>query len=160
MPPGGRREGAGRPKGTPNKRHQVTAKQIGYDEYLPIEYMLALMRDEKTEATRRDQMAIQAAPYIHARLNAVATSNVAGDRGGDINIVQIIAAPRGSLIDAKTGLISTPDGEVLSELPTVEPHTGTPALLADQSSPAPLVEPPERLPVNVTVLRRRDDDPA
>ena len=63
MPSGGKRQGAGRKFGSLNKRHQVTVKDIGHDGYLPIEYMLALMRDERTEATRRDAMAIQAAPY-------------------------------------------------------------------------------------------------
>jgi hypothetical protein len=162
MPPGGRREGAGRPKGVPNKRHQVTAKQIGYDEYTPIEYMLALMRDERTEATRRDQMAIQAAPFIHARLSAVSTSNVPGrdgGGGGDLNITQIFAVPRGSRID-KSGAVLTIDGTAV-ELQPIEPHAGTPPLLTDESAPAPIAEP---LPVheidttNVTVLRRRSDD--
>jgi hypothetical protein len=109
-------------------------------------------------------MAIQAAPFIHARLNAVATSNVPGrDGGGDINIVQIIAVPRGGRLDAKSGTI-TIDGEVVTEPPNVEPYSGSPALeLTDQSQ-----SPPEPSPVleletgNVTRLdsfvRRRSDD--
>ena len=130
MPSGGKRAGAGRKFGSLNKRHQVTVKDIGHDGYLPIEYMLALMRDERTEASRRDAMAIQAAPYIHARLNAVATSNVNGNggSGGDINIVQIIGVPRGSLVDAKTGMISTPDGAAVTDLPELSRMSRRPRL--------------------------------
>jgi hypothetical protein len=128
--------------------------------------MLSVLRDPECEQSRRDQMAIQAAPYLHPRLNAVATSNVPGrDGGGDINITQIFAVPRGSVVDAKTGLITTPDGAAVSDPPELRPFEGTPplelAVITDQSAP---LEPPERLPVieldtsNVTVLRRRSDD--
>jgi hypothetical protein len=125
--------------------------------------MLAVLRDPEAEQSRRDQMAIQCAPYLHARLNAVAVSSTNGhgrDGGGDVNILQIYAVPRGALVDPKTGMITTIDGSPMTELPTVTPYDGTPAL-TDQSQSAP-IEPP--LPVhevdvsNVTVLRRRDDD--
>jgi hypothetical protein len=101
---------------------------------------------------------------LHPRLNAVATSNLNGrDHGGDINIVSIIAVPRGSLVDPKTGMISTLDGTVVVEPPTITPYDGTPALSDQREMPAP-IEPPERLPVveldvsNVTPLRRRSGD--
>jgi hypothetical protein len=76
--------------------------------------------------------------------------------------VQILAVPRGSRL-APDGSI-TIDGDPVTELASVEPYTGTPPLgLTDQREPAAPVEPP--LPVievdtsNVTVLRRRDDEP-
>jgi hypothetical protein len=169
MPPGGRREGAGRPRGSLNKRHQVTAEQIGHDGYLPLEYMLALMRDERTEASRRDAMAIQAASFCHPRLNAVATSNANGNGpNGDINIVQIIAVPRGGRLDPKSGTIVV-DGELVTEPPTISPHEGTPALLTDETQTSAPIEPPEHLPIvemepaqNVTRLdfeRAKREDP-
>jgi hypothetical protein len=170
MPSGGKRAGAGRKPGVPNKRHQVTAKDIGHDGYMPIEYMLALMRDERAEATRRDAMAIQAANFLHPRLAAVATSNGNGGSGDTINnIVQIIAVPRGGRLDPKSGTI-TIDGELVSEPPIIEPYQATPALLTDETQPAP-IDPPLPVieleqPANVTRLDsfvgRRDDgdDPA
>jgi hypothetical protein len=170
MPSGGARPGAGRPKGSVKKKHQITVADVGHAEYLPVEYMLALMRDERAEPNRRDAMAVQAAPYIHARLNAVSTATVSRDHGGDINITQIFAVPRGSVVDAKSGLVITPDGAAVTELPELRPYEGTPPLAAitDQSAPpAPIAEP---LPIvevaddgKVTQLnpyRRRDDDPA
>lgn len=39
----------------------------------PLEYMLAVMRDERVEPARRDKMAAAAAPFCHAR---------AGEKGG------------------------------------------------------------------------------
>ena len=160
MPSGGKRQGAGRKFGSLNKRHQVTVKDIGHDGYLPIEYMLALMRDERTEATRRDAMAIQAAPYVHARLNAVgitSTNGNGGNGGGDVNIVQIIAVPRGGRLDPKSGTI-TIDGELVTEPPNVEPYQPTPPLeLTDQTEqPAP-IEPPLPIPeVDTANVERLD----
>jgi hypothetical protein len=168
VPHGGKRQRAGRPPGSLNKRHQITRAQIGHEDYSPLEYMLALMRDERAEATRRDAIAVQAANFLHPRLNAVATSNVnGGDFCGDVNIVTIVAVPRGGRVDSKTGTI-TVDGEVIADPPTVKPFEGTPAL-TDQREPEPIAEPAPLeppLPVieldtsNVTILRRREDDPA
>ncbi|MGB9647619.1 MAG: hypothetical protein WCB44_21230 [Stellaceae bacterium] len=36
----------------------------------PLEYMLAVLRDESVEPDRRDRMATAAAPYIHPRLSS------------------------------------------------------------------------------------------
>ena len=162
MPKGGVRKGAGRPKGALSKRHQVTAAQIGHDGYPPIEYMLALMRDEKAEATRRDAMAIQAANVSasKARRGCDVQRQWHGPTG-DINITQIFAVPRGARIE-KDGTAITIDGSPV-ELATVSPFEGTPPLgLTDQTEqPAPMPEPPPVIELdtsNVTVLRRRDDD--
>jgi hypothetical protein len=167
MPKGGRREGAGRKPGIPNRRHQVTAADIGHDGYMPIEYMLSLMRDERAEANRRDAMAIQAAAYLHPRLAAVATSNANGNGpNGDVNIVQIFAVPRGARVDVKDGSVITIDGES-TELSSIEPYQPTPGLDAMPQLPPPVeqdvlkVEPiSEPEPDNITPLsawRRRDE---
>ena len=161
MPKGGKRAGAGRPRGALNKRHRVIVDDPS--ALMPVEWMLAVLRDPECEQSRRDQMAIQAAPYLHPRLNAVATSNVrGGEASGDVNILQIYAIPRGALID-KSGKV-TIDGTVLSELPSITPYEGTPALSDQREKPAP-IGPSERLPIvemepaNVTRLDQyRDKD--
>lgn len=33
----------------------------------PLEYMLAVMRDDRVDPMRRDRMAIAAAPYVHGK---------------------------------------------------------------------------------------------
>ena len=78
MPRGGYRPGAGRPKGS--KTASKLAKVIGSDpgaaevEALarkaglsPLEYMLAVMRDETEDPDRRLRMAIAAAPFVHPK---------------------------------------------------------------------------------------------
>ena len=58
----------GRPKGARNKRTRtlIEAAQAGGE--LPLDYMLAVMRDPKAAARRRDEMAKAAAPYLHSKL--------------------------------------------------------------------------------------------
>jgi len=34
---------------------------------LPLDYMLSVMRDETADETRRDKMAVAAAPFVHER---------------------------------------------------------------------------------------------
>ena len=45
---------------------------------MPVEWMLAVLRDPEAEQSRRDEMAKQAAPYLHPRLNAVAVTSTNG----------------------------------------------------------------------------------
>jgi hypothetical protein len=74
---GGRREGAGRPKGCKDKKPRLSVKalvdmsradQIKRGGVLPLVYMLKVMNDRKQPTDRRDRMAIAAAPFCHARL--------------------------------------------------------------------------------------------
>ncbi len=70
MAKGGKRPGAGRKKGSPNrlkKAVQIAATKAGIT---PLEYMLKVMRNTKADWDRRDRMAIAAAPFMHPRLQA------------------------------------------------------------------------------------------
>ena len=158
---GGTRRGAGRPAGSVAKKRQVTLDTIieTADGYLPLSYMLALMRDEQAEPSRRDAMAIQAAPYCHARLNAVATTNASGKgTSGDINIVQIFAVPRGAALDVKSGQVMI-EGNQPVNLNEVQPYEGTPALRTEKglsdtapSQPDPVKTGPHAEPLPVYEL--------
>jgi hypothetical protein len=68
------------PMGTRDCSLECVRKQerIEASGLAPLDYMLAVMRDEDAEAWRRDEMAKAAAPYVHPRLAAIAT-------GGDVN---------------------------------------------------------------------------
>ena len=55
----------GRKKGSKNKR--TLAGDAAKGGKLPLDYMLAVMRDESVDDLRRDDMARAAAPYLHAR---------------------------------------------------------------------------------------------
>jgi hypothetical protein len=139
MPKGGKRAGAGRPRGSLQKRHN---KVIVEDPtaLMPVEWMLAVLRDPEAEQSRRDEMAKQAAPYLHPRLNAVGITSTNGNSGGDINIVQILAVPRGAQVDLKTGT-ATIDGAA-AELSPITPYAATPDFPAlsppEVEQPAPL----------------------
>lgn len=72
MARGGYRPGAGRPKKTPEAEAKAKApasikteaKAAGLS---PLDYMLTVMNDAEAEDTRRDRMAIAAAPFVHGK---------------------------------------------------------------------------------------------
>jgi phage terminase small subunit len=77
MPKTGYRPGAGRP---PRKSKTPTPYPVPNDivadaqaaRMEPLEYMLAVLNDPAADATRRDRMAIAAAPYCHPRIADIA----------------------------------------------------------------------------------------
>jgi hypothetical protein len=64
MPRGGARPGAGRPRSQPAYVLPL-AEAAGLS---PLEYMLSVIRDPKAETSRRDRLAMAAAPYCHPRI--------------------------------------------------------------------------------------------
>lgn len=74
MARGGKRAGAGRPPGTPNRATQEQRDAVAASGLTPLDYMLSVMRDEKADEGKRIDAAKAAAPYVHARLTAVAHS--------------------------------------------------------------------------------------
>jgi hypothetical protein len=73
MSRGGRREGAGRPAGSRDKRIYEKEAEVAASGITPLDYLLSLVRNpDKDEALRTDA-AKAAAPYCHARL--VSTQN-------------------------------------------------------------------------------------
>lgn len=78
---GGKRPGAGRPKGAKTLITEEAIKRAG-DGETPLEYMLRVMRDVAVPEDRRDKMAIGAAPYMHAK-----AVEVTGADGGDIKVI-------------------------------------------------------------------------
>src|SRR6185436_15403460 len=103
MPMGGYRPGSGRKKGSKIHRHApVIAEPLGL---MPIDWLLAVLRDPSSEPSRRDQVAIAAMPYLHPRLSTV-TTNITGKVEGDTivnNTVNIYAVPRGAALDLAAG---------------------------------------------------------
>lgn len=85
---GGKREGSGRPKGSPNKKTAEVQNAVAASGITPLEYMLSVMRDEATEPRERLDAAKSAAPYIHPKLSSVELS---GPDGGDIPVANRIS---------------------------------------------------------------------
>lgn len=82
MARGGYRPGAGRPRKNPaetetkaatkpakaSAENQTTEERI---ERTPLEYMVDVMNDPDADQTRRDRMALAAAPYVHGKIAEV-----------------------------------------------------------------------------------------
>jgi hypothetical protein len=64
---GGAREGAGRKPGSPNRRNVEVVAAALAEGITPVEFMLAIMRDEDADPKRREWAAEKAAPYLHPR---------------------------------------------------------------------------------------------
>jgi hypothetical protein len=78
--PKGMPKTGGRKKGTPNKIRAADIKaKIAMNATLagltPLEFMLALMRDETQSIAFRADMANKAAPYVHQKLIATDNTN-------------------------------------------------------------------------------------
>ena len=84
MPRGGRQLGAGRPKGSKNKRTIALEEAMAAGGELPKGFMLRVMRDESQPMPLRADMAKAVAPYCHPRLNAVEQT---GKDGGPLIII-------------------------------------------------------------------------
>ena len=70
MANGGKREGAGRKPGIPNKASAQREARIAAGGETPLDYMIRVMRDDDQPSERRDEMAKAAAPYVHPRLTS------------------------------------------------------------------------------------------
>ncbi len=71
MARGGRRPGAGRPKGAVNRSSLAIIEAANSGGEMPIEYLLRVMRDENAPDARRDLAARIAASYLHSRIAAL-----------------------------------------------------------------------------------------
>src|SRR5262245_64717560 len=79
---GGKRPGAGRPKGAASRANDQVRQEAAATGELPLAYMLRIMRDPSQPVGRRDEMARAAAPFCHSRLSSVEHSGeVAGPTG-------------------------------------------------------------------------------
>jgi hypothetical protein len=63
--------GAGRPKGSRNKRTLELQHRIADSGLTPLDYLLSVMRNEQAEEALRLEAAKAAAPYVRARLNSI-----------------------------------------------------------------------------------------
>jgi hypothetical protein len=77
MARGGARPGSGRPKKAAGfvpsaKPETVLRPRKSLGGLSPLEYMLGVMNDAEADDARRDRMAMAAAPFVHARAEAVA----------------------------------------------------------------------------------------
>lgn len=92
---GGKRPGAGRKKGVPNKRTAEVQAAVEESGITPLDFMLNIMRTEPPETedarVRLDYQAMRfeaakaAAPYVHAKLAAI-------EHSGEMSLGVVIQA--------------------------------------------------------------------
>lgn len=103
---GGKRLGAGRKKGTPNKRTSALVEAVVASGITPLDYMLNVMRDPiPADAEPRVQAALHelrfeaakaAAPYVHPKLAAIEHTGKDGQPLlGNISIT-VVGVPAGT----------------------------------------------------------------
>ena len=84
---GGKRPGAGRKKGVQNKVNAALREKVMADGIPPLEFLLSIMRDPNRPTEMRMEAAVKAAPFCHARLQAIQHSRPEG--GGIPHSIQI-----------------------------------------------------------------------
>jgi hypothetical protein len=84
---GGKRSGAGRPKGAPNKANAERQAAIVASGLAPLDYLLSVLRDESADPHERMEAAKSAAPYVHPRLASI--EHAGKDDGSPIQIKEI-----------------------------------------------------------------------
>jgi len=80
---GGRREGAGRKRGSVSKLDAEARKKAMEDGAMPLDFLLGIMRDEQQDHRSRLDAAKAAAPFCHARLSS---TEVSGPNGGPVAV--------------------------------------------------------------------------
>lgn len=105
MARGGYRPGAGRPPGTTKGQDEGITGSIHDEnggepcsadlegvERSPLDYMLAVMNDTTADPSRRDRMAIAAAPFVHGKIPEGGKKNAAQDAAKDVSAGKFKAA--------------------------------------------------------------------
>jgi hypothetical protein len=87
---GGRRLGAGRPPASPHRRRAAEIRAQAIAEHkTPLEFFIREMNNESNDLEFRALMAQSAAPYMHCRLSAIATTTLPPRLSDDGKVIDI-----------------------------------------------------------------------
>ena len=75
----------GRQRGTPNRATAARQADIAASGLTPLDYLLAIMRDENLGVEERLEAAKAAAPYVHPKLASIDTTH----RGPDGGVIEV-----------------------------------------------------------------------
>jgi len=90
---GGKRKGAGRPKGAKTRLTEEAIKKAG-DGMTPLEFMLEALRNEGNDFDTRMDAAKAAAPYVHARLASVDQTVTHKQDAADFSLDELVSIAR------------------------------------------------------------------
>lgn len=106
MAHGGKREGAGKPKGAVHKRNKQIAEKAIAGRMTPLEVMLDAMYDaqERGDKAEAATYAKDAAPYCHAKLQATTIKNPEGEtfRTSALNVGKLSESALLEILNAST----------------------------------------------------------
>ena len=79
MTHGGKRKGAGRPKGVQaGTKAERLAASLGQGQTTPLKYMLNLLNNPQVSVEKKMWAAKESAPYVHSKLSSV-NKTISGD---------------------------------------------------------------------------------
>jgi hypothetical protein len=165
---GGKRAGAGRPKGATTRRTRQIADSVAANgsKTLPLNFFLEILNDPRSTRAQKLRAAEQAAPFCHPRLSATAAVNAtsSSSNSGDTTVWNIWALPPGTQIGDDNKTVVWPDGTVTDppELRPFEPTpdwTTTPALTHQPAEPEPFEAEELAPPENLGAYRRSREEP-
>ena len=86
MSQGGKRKGAGRPKGVAigTKQERLDAK-LGKGQTTPLKYMLNLLNNPQVSVEKKMWAAKEAAPFVHSKLSSV-NKTISGDEDKPLTV--------------------------------------------------------------------------
>ena len=102
MASGGRRPGAGRPRGSKTKKTKLLLAAAEAGE-LPIDFLLRIMRDESLDAGIRMDAAKSVAPYLSPRLQATLVKEAKED-------LEVVLVSFATVYEDGTRVITDRDG--------------------------------------------------
>jgi len=86
MSQGGKRKGAGRPRGVSigTKQERLDAK-LGKGQTTPLKYMLNLLNNTQVSVEKNMWAAKEAAPFVHSKLSSV-NKTISGDEDKPLTV--------------------------------------------------------------------------
>ena len=86
MTHGGKRKGAGRPKGIKaGTKAERLAAELGKGQTTPLKYMLNMLNNPKVSIEKKMWAAKEAAPFVHSKLASV-NKTISGDEDKPIAV--------------------------------------------------------------------------
>jgi hypothetical protein len=129
------------------ERERQAAAAAAKNGPTPLQYMIQTMNDPSVDQHRRDRMALEAAPYMHPKLTAIAVGPSDGSPSSNLTVttINVISVPSGlshdlQPIDVTRQRLASPLLESV-EVEEVGEGEHEPEL-----EPAPALEPSEQLP--------------
>lgn len=142
---GGKREGAGRPKGSPSKR---TLAEIGelarlYPDWTPLRHFAHVANDKNLPADIRLDAAKAAAPYVHAKLKGMdGDPDAIVELEGRIHAARLHAAA--DALAARPGITGLADRLARAdarEAAALAELAARPLIIVEKAEPSPAPEP-------------------